>query len=63
MLTRDSLSNALALAKASEIELLSKKNRVMQYRLDIMAAAAPLHTVQVAGPLPAFALEERGCDT
>eukprot|EP00972_Heterocapsa_arctica_P014363 2113077-Heterocapsa_arctica.AAC.1 len=46
MLTRDSLSNALALAKASEIELLLERNRVMQYRLDLMAAAAPLHPVQ-----------------
>eukprot|EP00972_Heterocapsa_arctica_P108768 16014838-Heterocapsa_arctica.AAC.1 len=51
MQSRDALNRALALAKTSEIELLLEKNRVMQYRLDVVAAAAPLHPVQVmAGP-------------
>eukprot|EP00972_Heterocapsa_arctica_P012693 1864978-Heterocapsa_arctica.AAC.1 len=44
--TRDAMHNALALSKASEIELMLEQMRVLQYRLDIVAAAAPLHPVQ-----------------
>eukprot|EP00972_Heterocapsa_arctica_P039480 5813308-Heterocapsa_arctica.AAC.1 len=47
MKSRDALNRALALSKASEIELMLEQNRVMQYRLDILAAAAPFHPVQV----------------
>eukprot|EP00972_Heterocapsa_arctica_P035042 5159866-Heterocapsa_arctica.AAC.1 len=47
MKSRDALHCALALSKASEIELLLEQNRVMQYRLDVQAAAAPLPPVQV----------------
>eukprot|EP00972_Heterocapsa_arctica_P024146 3559899-Heterocapsa_arctica.AAC.1 len=47
MNTRDALNRALALAKTSEIALLLEQNRVMQHRLNVMAAAAPLHLVQV----------------
>eukprot|EP00972_Heterocapsa_arctica_P100413 14808193-Heterocapsa_arctica.AAC.1 len=44
--TRDALNCALGLAQMSEIELLLEQNRVMQYGLDVTAAAAPLHPVQ-----------------
>eukprot|EP00972_Heterocapsa_arctica_P085724 12631653-Heterocapsa_arctica.AAC.1 len=52
MKSRDALNCALALSKTSEIELLLEQNRVMQHRLDVKAAAAPLHPAQVmAGTL------------
>eukprot|EP00972_Heterocapsa_arctica_P036642 5394158-Heterocapsa_arctica.AAC.1 len=46
MTTRDSLNAALALSRAAEIENLLEKSRVMQKRLDVQAAAAPLRPVQ-----------------
>eukprot|EP00972_Heterocapsa_arctica_P029880 4402427-Heterocapsa_arctica.AAC.1 len=45
MKSRDAMYSALALSKSSEIECLLEQNRVMQYRLDVKAAAAPLHPV------------------
>jgi hypothetical protein len=50
MKARDSLNAALTLSKTTEIEHLLENARVMQYRLDVMAAAAPLHPVQVMVP-------------
>ncbi len=50
MKTRDSLNAALKLDKETEIERLLENARVMQYRLDALAAAAPLHPVQVMVP-------------
>eukprot|EP00972_Heterocapsa_arctica_P022755 3350316-Heterocapsa_arctica.AAC.1 len=52
MVTRDALNAALALSKATEIECLLKQNRVMQFRLDTLAAAAPLRPVQVMAQTP-----------